>query len=99
MDAVTSTTCGECQGTGFCAGCRGDGLVLAAFTVDVCATCMGYGTVREGATRRWCPACGGNGRYLMYDELVPCQACVGDGACVPCLGSGQVPTGTPDTAA
>ena len=90
MGIETGTPCEECQGTGFCSGCHGNGLVLALYTVDVCATCKGYGNVGEGAQRRWCPACGGSGRYLMYDELVPCQACVGDGACLSCMGTGEV---------
>ena len=90
MDIVMSVPCEECHGDGFCNGCRGNGRVLARYTVNVCLTCHGFGSVREGARRRWCPACGGSGRYLMYDELVPCQACVGDGACVPCMGTGEV---------
>lgn len=90
MIRTPTLPCIACEGTGFCTGCRGDGLVLAMFTVNVCATCHGHGSVREGETRRWCPACGGGGRYLMYDELVPCQACIGDGACVRCAGSGRV---------
>ena len=64
MVVETRASCEDCQGTGFCAGCRGDGLVLAAFTVNVCATCKGYGNGGEGAKRRWCPACGGHGCYL-----------------------------------
>ena len=89
MDAVTP--CGACAGSGFCSGCRGDGLVLAAFTVNLCRVCKGDGILRRARPRRWCPACDGSGRYLMYNELVPCQDCIGDGACVPCAGSGELP--------
>jgi len=82
---VTMTDCLECAGSGFCGGCAGNGLVLATFTRNVCMTCQGTG--RTGLA--WCQGCGGNGRQLMYEELIPCEDCVGDGSCAPCVGTGR----------
>lgn len=78
--------CPDCAGAGFCPGCKGDGLVMEAFTVDRCAECHGFGRTRSA----WCRSCGGSGRYLMYEELVACQECIGDGSCVACEGKGVV---------
>jgi len=84
------TDCLECAGTGFCSGCKGDGLVLQAFAIDVCQECRGYGQVRDGERRIWCPGCGGSGKHLMYEELVACDDCIGDVASCICPQEGGI---------
>jgi hypothetical protein len=82
------TECPNCAGTGFCPSCKGDGLVMAWYTVDVCRECQGIGQVHAGGHRVWCPGCGGSGKQLLYEELVQCLECVGDGSCIQCGGQG-----------
>lgn len=55
-------------------------------SVGACGVCMGYGQVPAGERRRWCPQCGGSGKHLLYEELVACDECIGDGACIACGG-------------
>ena len=39
-----------------------------------------------------CDACGGNGRYFVRGRgMFACTVCSGDGACIHCQGTGQVP--------
>lgn len=90
MDTTSLTSCTACHGDGMCDVCRGNGRVLANFSIYRCGTCDGYGVVGPKGGRHWCPQCGGSGRHLMYDELVACPTCIGDGACVSCAGTGHV---------
>ncbi len=80
-----TTSCPNCAGTGFCPACKGDGLVMAWYSVSVCQECSGFGRTRS----EWCRDCGGSGRQLMYEELVECQECIGEGSCVQCEGEGK----------
>lgn len=38
----------------------------------------------------WCQGCAGSGRSVMYEQLVACEECIGDGNCVLCVGEGTV---------
>ena len=56
---------------------------LGQTTVLLCKACKSTGM---------CDACGGNGRYFVRGRgMFACTVCIGDGACIHCKGTGQVP--------
>jgi hypothetical protein len=73
-------TCSNCGGT--CGGCDGNGLVLLRQAVDICPRCAEYSEIENGEQRAWCPDCHGCG--FVYEQLIVCGDCAGDGYCLVC---------------
>lgn len=85
IDSV-QPVCSNCGGV--CCGCDGNGLVLVRQVVDTCARCAEFDEIENGMQRAWCPDCGGHG--LIYEELLVCRDCIGNGYCVACCGEGRL---------
>ena len=56
---------------------------LARYQQSLCRRCKGTGM---------CDECDGHGRYYVRGlGFFDCTVCIGDGACIICKGTGQVP--------
>lgn len=83
---TSTSTCGNCSGTGICPTCNGTGKVSSTQT---CLTCNGSGNITET-----CSICGGSGTIQNGDIADTCFKCGGSGTlsstCWTCNGSGTV---------
>jgi hypothetical protein len=62
-------------------------MLLVTFIADICPRCGSLNEIENGEQRLWCPDCGG--QPLMYEQLVECEECTGDGSCLTCKGTGH----------